>query len=246
MYSGRYKFAEKIIEINSIYSYVHERCVKYQTNETIDGKIEIHLNDIEYERRKAIERVEKNICHVSDEYLETLAIYRKLADFMLKYNTIVFHGSALAMDNYGIIFAARSGVGKSTHARLWKKMLGDKIRWINDDKPLIRIENNSVRAYGTPWDGKHHLSNNISSEIKSICFINRAETNSIEKMKICEVWPMVYQQCYCSSDSENVKRILELIDELVNNIRFYRINCNMKLEAAQVAYERIMRDLYED
>lgn len=29
---------------------------------------------------------------------------------------------------------------------------------LDDDKPLLRITKDGVIAYGTPWDGKHRLS----------------------------------------------------------------------------------------
>ena len=34
------------------------------------------------------------------------------------YDTFLFHGSAIAVDGAAYIFTAKSGTGKSTHARL--------------------------------------------------------------------------------------------------------------------------------
>ena len=50
---------------------------------------------------------------------------------------------------------------------------------VNDDKPLLQITKNGVIAYGTPWDGKHHLSSNIAVPLKAICILTRASENHI-------------------------------------------------------------------
>lgn len=54
-------------------------------------------------------------------------------------NTFLFHGSCVAVDGEGYLFAAKSGVGKSTHARLWRELLGDRAVMFSDDEPLIRV-----------------------------------------------------------------------------------------------------------
>ena len=61
----------------------------------------------------------------SDIYLETMAVYRKIEDKLLDYDTILFHGSAVAVDGVGYLFTAKSGTGKSTHTRLWREMLSE-------------------------------------------------------------------------------------------------------------------------
>ena len=50
---------------------------------------------------------------------------------------------------------------------------------INDDKPLLKIKDSGVRVYGTPWDGKHRLSTNISVPLKALCILNRGKENKI-------------------------------------------------------------------
>ena len=37
---------------------------------------------------------------------------------MISYDTILFHGSVVAVDDVGYLFTAKSGTGKSTHTRL--------------------------------------------------------------------------------------------------------------------------------
>lgn len=60
------------------------------------------------------------------------------------------HSSAIKYNDKCYLFSADSGVGKSTHTSLWHKVYGDKVQIINDDKPIIRLENNKLIVYGSP------------------------------------------------------------------------------------------------
>ena len=159
-----YRIAETNIEISSVYEEVHTLCRDYITNELPHLCVEITREDIEYEREKsAAEDIKEGIevRAFTDSYLETLAVYRKIAGSLIDNDIILFHGSVVAVDGKGYLFTAVSGTGKSTHTRLWREYLGDRAVMVNDDKPLLKIKDN-VTVYGTPWDGKHHLSSNIS------------------------------------------------------------------------------------
>ena len=84
-----------------------------------------------------------------DDYLETLAVCRKIAERMPEYDTFLFHGSCIAVDGVGYLFTAKSGTGKSTHTRLWRELLDNRATMVNDDKPLIRIADDGLVIYGT-------------------------------------------------------------------------------------------------
>ncbi|MBQ1376499.1 MAG: hypothetical protein IIY77_00880 [Lachnospiraceae bacterium] len=170
-------------------------------------------------------------------YLETLALYRKLASRLPEYDTILFHGSVIAMDNEGYLFTAKSGTGKSTHTALWRQVFRDRVIMINDDKPLIRISDREVRVYGTPWDGKHHLSTNTSVRLKAICLLERGQENHIEPVDPFRLYPMLLQQLFRPDDETAMKKVLELLDRLMGQISFYRLKCNMESEAAITAWK---------
>ena len=173
-----YRLADRIIEIRSLHLMIHEQCREYRAAGVPDFRIEITPSDIVFEREKSAQAdkaEERAIQFYSDGYLETLAAYRKIAERMPEYDTILFHGSCVAVDGAGYLFTAKSGTGKSTHTRLWRELLGDRAIMINDDKPLIRISDSGAIIYGTPWDGKHHLSNNIAVSLKAICILERAK-----------------------------------------------------------------------
>ena len=134
------------------------------------------------------------------------------------------------------IFAG-SGVGKSTHTGLWRELLGSRAVMVNDDKPLLKITEKGIFAYGTPWDGKHRLSTNISVPLKAICVLTRDTDNHIAEIQPKEAYQMLLQQSYRPMDRNAMMQSLKLIDEMMKKTKFYRLGCNMKPEAARVAFE---------
>jgi len=143
----------------------------------------------------------------------------------------------IAVDGVGYMFTAKSGTGKSTHARLWREQFGDRAVMINDDKPLLKITDAGVIAYGTPWNGKHHLDTNTSVPLKAICILCRGETNRIEPVGKKEAYPLLCQQSNRAADPEGMLRTLKLIESLSGSVALYRLTCNMDPEAALVAYQ---------
>lgn len=234
-----YKIGGKIIGVKSIYKEVHDLCREYQYSGNIDFSVEITQNDIDRERKKSALEDKKSgipIREFPESYLEILAVYRKIADEMLEYDTVLWHGSVVAVDGEGYLFTAKSGTGKSTHTRLWREYLGKRATMVNDDKPLLQITENGILAHGTPWDGKHHLSSNISVPLKSICILTRSDENYIERISRFAAYSMLLQQIYRPHDPLKMKKTLELLDRITDNIVLYKMGCNMDIQAAEVAY----------
>lgn len=207
-------------------------------------RIRITQSDIDFEREKSAREDIKEgipIRRFSDAYLETLAVYRKIADYLLSCDTLLFHGSVIAVDGEGYLFTAKSGTGKSTHTRLWREYFGERAVMVNDDKPLLHITDSGVTAYGTPWDGKHRLSTNTVVPLKGICILTRNAKNHIEPVEPHAVYPLIVQQTNRSLSADGMKQTLSLIDHMLTVVPVYRLGCNMNIEAARVAYEGMNR-----
>lgn len=140
-----YRFAGLDIRIESVSDAVHQLCKEYRSDGIPCFAVRTDAEDIARER---------GAVPWPEAYPETLAVYRKIAERLPEYGGFVFHGSAIAVDGQGYIFTAKSGTGKSTHARLWREMLGARAVMVNDDKPIIRVAEGAARVYGTHWDGR--------------------------------------------------------------------------------------------
>ena len=232
-----------MIAIDSRYALIHEQCRQYRVFGMPDFVVETTLADIAFEKEKS-GREDCSVKNrrpqlVSDACLETLAVYRKIAERMPAWNTVLFHGSAIAVDGRAYLFAGRSGIGKSTHARLWREFLGSRAVMINDDKPLIRIAENESIVYGTPWDGKHHLSRNIAIPLKAVCFLEQADENSIASVSPGEALVLLLQQADRPADPAALSQTLSLADNLSRLVKMYRLRCNMQISAAELSWNTV-------
>lgn len=239
------KLADIGIRIEPMYDYIREYCRDYITEENADFIIRTEDADIAFERERSRREAEcegRADINYSDAYLETLAVYRRIAEFFPQLGIILFHGSVIAVDGVGYLFTAKSGTGKSTHTALWRKQFGSRAVMVNDDKPLLKITDNTVYVYGTPWDGKHRLSSNIFVPLKAICVLTRNDNNYIDEINPREAYQMLLQQSYRPINQGAMMQTLRLIDLLMQKTKFYRLGCNMNPEAAIVAFEGMNKE----
>lgn len=244
MYCKCYKIAGHSLQINSLSEEIHKLCRNYSTEDEPEFSVTITQEDIAYERKKsAEERIKEGLpaLSFSANYLETLAGYRKLAKKMLDFDILLFHGSAIAVDGVAYLFTAKSGTGKSTHTRLWRQYFGERAVMVNDDKPLLEVTNDGIIVYGTPWDGKHHLSSNLAVPLKAICILNRADKNQIQTIEAKVAYPLILQQTYRPCEPADMIKTLQLLDRLFYQVELYTLGCNTNPEAAVVAYEGMNR-----
>ena len=234
------RLADRVVAVSALYESTRDFCSEYITDAEADFSVCVEPLDIISEDKKSDEEREAEGLKpykYPPAYLETLALYRKIAEKMADFGTILFHGSTIMLDGEAYIFTAKSGTGKSTHTRLWREVFGDRAVMINDDKPLISFKDGKPVVYGTPWCGKHGLGKNISAPVKAICLLTRGESNTIAKISAPLAMPELFMQTYRFSDSEGMKRVLATLDSLINSVGIYRLACNMNPEAARVAYE---------
>lgn len=244
MKQGTYRLADLTIGIESLHEEVHTLCRDYATSGEVDFSVRTTEADIEEERRQsALTRREEGLppYDFPDSYLETLAVYRKIATEGIRFGRLLMHGSVVAVDGRAYMFTARSGTGKSTHVRLWRRLFGERAVMVNDDKPLLHVSAEQTTVYGTPWDGKHRLSNNISAPLEAICILTRGQENTIREITPADALEMLLKQTYHPDDPLQLLEVLDLLDKLTKNVRFYLLACNMAPEAAQVAAGEMMR-----
>ena len=214
-------------------------CVGYITDLPAEFTVSLSPADMEAEREHA--RREYALEGIStpippDSILEGLAIYRRIAERMLDYDVILFHGSAISVDGEGYLFTAKSGTGKSTHTRLWRERFGSRAVMVNDDKPLISISEQGAVIWGTPWCGKHRLSENIGVPLRAVAVLERGLENEISVITPMEAFPSLLSQTYRFGDPAKMQKTLALLDRLSRSVRLCRLRCNMLPEAAEVAY----------
>ena len=107
---------------------------------------------------------------------------------------------------------------------------------IIDNRASCIVNRASTIVYGTPWDGKHHLSNNISVPLKAIVVLKRGEQNEIHPISAQEAFPTLLQQSFRTEEPMVTLQTMQLLSHLAEHVGLYCLHCNMEPEAAEVAY----------
>lgn len=229
-----YKIANLYIEIEPKSEFTKEYLKDYLVDETMpDFSVKVSQEMIEYER---ILSSATN----SDQFCELMAILRVICDEMIRFNGFFLHCSCLEYKGYAYVFAGESGAGKSTHARLWRERFKKEVTMINDDKPLVRLHGEQFYIYGTPYNGKHNISNNISAPIKAIFLIEQGNENKIEKIDNVRATTLMLHQTVIPEDKEKMEKLLTLFDKLISSVPFYKLICTISEDAVDAASSVIL------
>ena len=235
MVTFKIKIANKVIEINAFNETTKKYCLSFLSEEEPNYVITMTKEDLENEASNSTD----GKVYVNEEIS---ALYRKIADLLVEDNIVVFHSSAICVNGGAFLITARSGVGKSTHARNLKEFIGEEFKYINDDKPLIKV-GDDITVFSTPWNGKERRGSDISAPLKAILFLNRGETNTYRKIDNKEeIYIKMLSQIYLPKEKFKREKALKVADNLLKNVNFYEINVTKDIESAKMTYEEIIRN----
>ncbi len=170
-------------------------------------------------------------------YLATGSLFSR---YLISFHGLMLHSSCIAMEGRAYLFSADCGTGKSTHTGLWKRFFGDKVTYINDDKPILRLqEDGTFYAYGTPWSGKTPLNTNTSAPLKAIVFLERDIQNTITPMegKDPQVLRRFLEQTARPKNPLQMEKMLQTADRLLRQTPVFLLKCDMSAEAVRTSYE---------
>ncbi len=235
----KYLFADYKWEINESFDYLQKEAKDYLGSFDIaDFNISLTEDDIKYE-----DSIAEIPC--SKPYLEFIAVLRKIGEILPLHNGFVLHSACFDVEGTGFAFAAHSGTGKTTHLNRWKSYLKDKLTIVNGDKPIVRFIDDKPIAYGTPWCGKEKLGCNTKTPLKHICFIERSETNFVEKIEKADAVKLILNQVYMPRTNPiATANTIALIDKLLSTTELWVIHCNMDENAGEIAYKSIIKDCH--
>ena len=239
MINFKIKIANKVIDVTAFNESTKRYCKDFLCDEKADYFITLSEQDLKNE----VINANNGHVYVNEEIS---ALYRKIADMFVEEGIIVFHGSSFMVNKHAFIITARSGVGKSTHSGLLNEYLKDKFIYINDDKPLLKVEDDKIIVFSNPWNGKERRGNNNSAPLSAIIFLNRGLDNTYRKIdNKQEIYVKLISQAYLPKDKEKREKALKIVDIIFKRINFYEINVNKNIESAKMTYERIIKNEIE-
>ena len=234
------QIAQLVTQVHPLFSSTREYCRCYLTDLAPEFHVVVTAHNLVQEQEMAeLEAVEEGlrIRKFSDPFLERAVIQRKIARELIGRNTILLHGSTVAVDGAAYLFTAPCGTGKSTHTRLWREVFGDRAVMVNDDRAFLRITDDGVIAYGSPWSGKHGLDTNISLPLKGICFLRRGPENRIRRASGADCINELQHQCFLPEDTQGQDMACALVDRLSRLVALWQMECTKDPAAARLSHQ---------
>ncbi len=233
------KIAGQVGRIAPLFISTQQYFRAYLTQEDAHFSITVSHDALQFEQRELDEEARQEGFRrrqFTDPFLERAAIQRAFAEHLVNLDTLLLHGSCVAVDGKAYLFTARSGTGKSTHTRLWRESFGDRAVMINDDKPFLRLTAKGVLACGSPWSGKHGLDSNVELPLAGICILERGTQNRILPITAEEAIPMLLHQAYRPLSSQKAARSEALVDMLSQTVPLWKMECTKDVDAAHIAH----------
>ncbi len=208
------------------------RCAAYRVE--TDEPAQIVIDESKY-RPEAWEGLSSELL----PYMESgMQFYTQL----LKFDGLMLHASAVAMDGNAYLFSGPCGRGKSTHTRLWQSAFGEAASVFNDDKPALRRLDTGWFAYGTPWCGKDGINKNEKWPLAGICFLKKAERNRSRRLTPEEALPLLLGQTVYRLYPKSMDLLLTHVDRLLREVPVYELENTPTESAARLSYETMRPD----
>lgn len=176
------------------------------------------------------------------EQAEELATASIFNHEIIHRGAMLIHSSALVFGCKAYLFSAESGVGKSTHTKMWLDNFGDKVHILNDDKPVVKIKSGVPFCCGTPFDGGSGIANNGTVPLGAVVFIERSDTNFVTIPETKEIVQRLYTSTVRFVNKTDGQCLLFNFDNLIRHTNFFVLHCNTDVSAVRVAYDKIIKN----
>ena len=154
----------------------------------------------------------------------------------LPYDTVAIHSSCIVYKNKAYLFLGESGTGKSTHTRLWRENIEGAVL-LNDDSPMIRVEEGKVWAYGSPWSGKTPCYKQERYVLAGCVRLSQAPYNKIKKLSVLQAYGALHPSCppEFAYDSVLYDGVSSFIGKILSQVPFYHLVCLPDADAARLS-----------
>lgn len=140
-----------------------------------------------------------------DEYLATRLLGRA--------GQVALHACTLAEGEEGLVFVGHSGAGKSTIAELGESV-GAEV--LSDDRTILTLADDVVRAWGTPWHGSLTRGVPRSAVVRGIFLLVQADVDDVRPMHPATAFAELFvRTVQPTMVPDEVHRLLDALQRIV-------------------------------
>lgn len=159
---------------------------------------------------------------------------------ILKRDSVMIHASVVERENEAYAFLGKSGTGKSTHSRLWLRYI-EGVSLLNDDNPVLRLEGDEVKVYGTPWSGKTKCYINKGVKLGAIVRLRQAEENYLRWLDGVEALTTLIPSCTAMRwNMDLFNGMIGTAEKIMGDVPIGELACLPNAEAAMLCQKEIM------
>ena len=158
----------------------------------------------------------------------------------LRRDTLAIHSSCIVYQDKAVLFLGESGTGKSTHTRLWREHIEGAVL-LNDDSPMIRVEEGKVWAYGSAWSGKTPCYKQERYELVACVRLSQAPYNHIQKLSVLQAYGAIHPSCApeFAYDDALYDEVSRIIGQILSLVPCYHLACLPDREAALLSCQTL-------
>lgn len=159
-------------------------------------------------------------------------------------NVLPVHASSIVNNRGTVLFLGESGTGKSTHTRLWLQYIENSYL-LNDDSPLLRIKDDKIQVYGSPWSGKTHCYQQKTVPLKAVVRLSQHPENQITRLSNLISIGAIYPSFppFFAYDDVFSGKMIHMLDKIIKDAPVYELKCRPDRQAAEVVYAAIQEQI---
>lgn len=152
---------------------------------------------------------------------------------------VLLHAACIrTLSGDALAFIGHSGAGKSTHARLWMKYV-EGSTLMNDDQPVVSVENGVPYIYGTPWSGKTPCYKQEKAPLKMICLMKQEAYNRLTQQTGMQAFTTVLAAASMIKEQVEVyKGIVRTLAQVIERIPVVYLENRPEREAVELVWEK--------
>lgn len=152
----------------------------------------------------------------------------------IRHHVLTLHGVLVEADGKGFLLCADSGVGKTTHARLWRDHKQALI--LNGDRAACYQRGDQWVGFGTPWCGTSGEYLNRSVVLQAVVILKRGKEN---RVSVTNGISLLTHVVYPNWDRVSTERMLSLLDSFLENLPVLQLECTSDVSSVDVLCEAL-------
>lgn len=176
----------------------------------------------------------------SPENLGSILRMIPMREIFLHFGVLFLHAAQISWQGKGLLFAAPSGTGKTTQARLWQAHRGAAI--VCNDRTLVRRTNGCWRTYGYPLDGSEPVYSREVNPLGAVVLLEQGRDNRAQQPRPTKAIPLLMQQTVMDCWSGKARAAaMDLLLTMMEEIPVFLLTCTPD-EGAVTTLEKALMD----